>query len=492
MSRIWGVVAAAAAGALLSFRPIYEPDLWWHLAQGRETLDGRLVRTNVFSFNYADYRQHYTSWLFDVSAYGAWMAAGPVGIQLLQTALLALTLILICVACRVRAPAWSAGVVLILGFFVLEPRAIPRPHLVSFAGLAACAWLVEQAALRGSVTPLILSVPLVAAWSNFHVECVFGVLLVGIFAAGEWVRPGSLTRAQASRALAVAALAAVATLANPYGMGLAAYLHENWSVPGILTIAELEPAPWPAYRAFYAYVALCAGLMAWQWKTARVWEVCTAIVFAAAGARFLRLTPLVLLATAPIVARRLASLAPTARPLVPIGSALVAGILLSRIPPLLLVTSMAAGADAVEPPLFFSPGAVRFARERGLAGPVFNSHNLGGYLAWTLYPSVRTFQDSRLQAYPPEHFLSILVASRTPADWEVLVADVDWAIVSLARPNQLSGVGQFRPPDWGSVYRDEAVEIMVRRRRSSLVGSPAVVPLNKDPTTNDQRPTTND
>src|SRR5918994_4513656 len=162
MSRIWGVVAAAAAGALLSFRPIYEPDLWWHLAQGRETLDGRLVRTNVFSFNYADYRQHYTSWLFDVSAYGAWIAAGPVGIQLLQTALLALTLILICVACRVRAPAWSAGVVLILGFFVLEPRAIPRPHLVSFAGLAACAWLVEQAALRGSVTPLILSVPLVA------------------------------------------------------------------------------------------------------------------------------------------------------------------------------------------------------------------------------------------------------------------------------------------------------------------------------------------
>ena len=451
------------AAALLSFRPIYEPDLWWHLAHGRETVAGRFVRTNVFSFNYADYRQHYTSWLFDVFAYGAWQAAGPLGIQLLQTLLLALTLALIYRGCRVRAPAWSTAAVLILGFFVLEPRAIPRPHLISFAGLAACAWLVERAAKRGSIAPLAASVPLVAVWSNFHVECVFGVLIVGIFAAGEWVRPGSLTRAQASRASGVAAAAALATLANPYGLGLAAYLHENWSVPGILTIAELEPPPWPAYRAFYAYLAVCAAVMVWQWRSARLWEVCTAILFAAAGARFLRLTPLVLLATAPIVARRLASLAPTIRPAVMIAGAALAGLLLSRIPPLLLVTSMAAGGDALEPPLFFSPNAIRFVRDRGLAGPVFNSHNLGGYLAWTLYPSVQIFQDSRLQAYPPEHFLSILVASRTPADWDVLVADVDWAIVSLPRPNQLSGVGQFRPPEWRSVYRDAAVEILMRR-----------------------------
>lgn len=458
-------VAILIASALLSFRPVYEPDLGWHLAHGRENAAGRMVSTNVFSAEYADYRQHYTSWLFDASAYGAWLAAGPVGIQLLQTLLLALTLVLIYRGCRVRAPAWSAAAVLILGFFVLEPRAIPRPHLASFAGLAACAWLVERAAVRGSITPLAVSVPLVAVWSNFHVECVFGVLLVGIFAAGEWVRPGSLTRAQASRALGVAAAAAFATLANPYGLGLAAYLHENWSVPGILTIAELEPPPWPAYRAFYAYLALCAALIAWQWRTARLWEVCAAIVFAAAGARFLRLTPLVLLATAPIVARRLASIAPAVRPAVTIAAAALAGLLLSRIPPLLLVTSVAVGGDALEPPLFFSPGAIRFVRDRGLAGPVFNSHNLGGYLAWTLYPSVRIFQDSRLQAYPPEHFLSILVASQTPADWDVLVADVDWAIVSLPRPNQLSGVGQFRPPEWHSVYRDAAVEILMRRGR---------------------------
>jgi hypothetical protein len=43
-------VAIAAGAALVSFRATYEPDLWWHLAQGRENAQGRFVRTNVFSF----------------------------------------------------------------------------------------------------------------------------------------------------------------------------------------------------------------------------------------------------------------------------------------------------------------------------------------------------------------------------------------------------------------------------------------------------------
>jgi hypothetical protein len=45
----------AAGAAVLSFRPIYEPDLWWHLAQGRENLSGHFVRTNLFSFTFPDF-----------------------------------------------------------------------------------------------------------------------------------------------------------------------------------------------------------------------------------------------------------------------------------------------------------------------------------------------------------------------------------------------------------------------------------------------------
>ena len=77
MTRAPLLVSIAAAAAILSCRPIYEPDLWWHLAQGRENLTGHVVRANLVSFTYPDYRQRYTSFLFDTGSYVAWRAGSP-------------------------------------------------------------------------------------------------------------------------------------------------------------------------------------------------------------------------------------------------------------------------------------------------------------------------------------------------------------------------------------------------------------------------------
>src|SRR5207237_2452255 len=139
-----------------------------------------------------------------------------------------------------------------LGRFVLEPRAIPRPHLAAFAGMAACALLIERARDRASATPLAWAVPVVALWSNLHVESLLGVLFVMLFATAEFVRPMALaSRGEAIRAVAIGAAAVAATMANPYGWGLLRYLAENRHVPQFLNIAELRPAYLPNYRAFF-------------------------------------------------------------------------------------------------------------------------------------------------------------------------------------------------------------------------------------------------
>jgi hypothetical protein len=106
---------------------------------------------------------------------------------------------------------------------------------------------------------------------------------------------------------------------------------------------------------------------------------------------------------------------------------------------------------------------MRFAREHALAGPAFTSINLGGYVAWRLYPEARVFVDSRLQAYPPEHFRAINNASFDFAAWDRLTAGVDWAVLSVPRVNPLSGAGRFARTEWGTAYRDAAIEILVRR-----------------------------
>jgi hypothetical protein len=454
---------AVAAASVLSFRAIYEPDLWWHLAQGREAAAGRLVHTNVFNFLYASYPQPYTPWLFDLGAYAAWRTAGGAGIQIAQAALLTLTFVLTFLACRQRAATSAVLAVLVLGFFVVEPRAIPRPHLASFAGIAACTFLIERARRAASVRPLLWAIPVVALWSNLHVECFLGVLLVGLFAAAELVRPAALGRREAVRGLAIAGTCLAATLINPYGWGIVRYFAENWQVPQFLNIAELRPAYLPNYRAFFLYLAVGAALLLWRPRTTALWELIAAILFAALGVKFLRFTPLVFLVTAPLLAERCAGLMSRGldgRALV--VTALAAGIITAR-QPISAMLRMDVGTHAVAPPEFFPPDFARVIRKAGLHGPVFNSMNLGGFLAWELYPDVQIFQDARLQAVPPEHFLATLKASRDPEAWDALMRGIDWAVISLPRPNELSGAGHFPDARWATVFEDQAVRVVVRR-----------------------------
>lgn len=458
---VW--LIAIAAAIVLSFRGIYEPDLWWHLAQGRENASGHLVHANIFNFLYADFPQPYTPWLFDLLGYAAWRLAGAVGIQLAQAALLVLTFVPVYFACRQRAMPSAVFSVLLIGFFVVEPRAIPRPHLASFAGIAVCTWLIERARTARSAAPIRWVIPVAALWSNLHAECIVGPLLVGVFACAEWIRPSALPRREAVRAAALACASGIATMANPYGWGLGQYLFENWHVPQVLAIAELLPPYWPNYRAFFVYLALAAVAMVSLWRSLALSELAVAVLFAALGLKFLRFTPLVFLATAPLVAERIERL--IGRGLdrrVALAMAVAMGLAVAR-QPIAVLTRLQAGWRAVAPPVFFSHGLSDFVRTSGLGGPVFNSMNLGGHLAWELYPRAQIFQDGRLQAVPPEHFLRIMRASRSVPEWRALVAGVDWAVVSLPRPNQLSGAGMFPRAEWATVFWDEAVEVFVRR-----------------------------
>jgi hypothetical protein len=335
---------------------------------------------------------------------------------------------------------------------------------VSFAGLAAFTFLIERARRERSIRPLMWAIPASAIWSNFHMEVLFGVAALAIAAAAEWIRPSAWTRADAGRALLVAAACGVATLATPYGWGIVTYIRENLTVPAVPNIAELQPPFLPEYRAFWIYVASAALLVLVPPRRIDLRDALGLLIFALLGARYLRLTPLVFLATAPAVTARLGGLLARGidrRAMVLTGAALA--LAASRVPLPLLAQGLRVGDDAVRPPAFFSEGAVAFARAEGLRGPVFNSFNLGGDLAFALYPDVRIFQDSRLQAQPPGFFLTILRAARNQADWDLLTAPVDWAVLSLARPGELSGVGHFPRTGWATVYWDEAAQVLVRR-----------------------------
>jgi hypothetical protein len=477
---LW-LAALTATASLISFRSTYEPDLWWHLAQGREVAAGHLVRTNLFSATYAGYPQHYSSWLFDAGAYVLFTRIGPAAIQAAQALLIAATLAVVALAARSRASVASTIVVCALGLAVLEPRALPRPHVFSFLGLAACAYLIERARATRSWRPLRWTPLLVAAWSNIHLECVFGVALIGLFGASEWLRPRDLTRRDATAVIGVALAATLATAANPYGFGLLRHTWLNSFVPGFISIVELQPPYLPNYLAFYVCAALCGlAIVATSRATPdlppkggsykeaesgfRLFDVMMVLIFGALGFRYLRLTPLLFVVSGALVARGLDASLSRETPRRFAAAAAVAAVLLCATVPLPgWRRGIAIGGASLEPRDLFSPEAMTFARRHNLAGPAFTSINLGGYVAWYLYPAARVFVDARLQAYPPEHFRAIHEASFDFARWDRLTAGVDWAVLSVPRSNPLSGAGRFDPAAWGTAYRDDAIEILVRR-----------------------------
>jgi hypothetical protein len=44
-----------------------------------------------------------------------------------------------------------------------------------------------------------------------------------------------------------------------------------------------------------------------------------------------------------------------------------------------------------------------------------------------------------------------------------MVAGVDWAVLSRPRDNELSGTSRFSTEEWTVVFRDAAIDIVVRR-----------------------------
>ena len=472
---LWAAVLVAAA-CLISFRSTYEPDLWWHLAHGRETAAGHIVRTNLFSSAYRDYPQHYTSWLFDLASYELWTRLGPASIQAQQAVLVALSLVVIAAACRLRSSVAATVAVCAFGWIVLEPRALPRPHLVSFAGMAVTAYLIERARVSRSWRPLLWMLPVIVAWANFHVECVFGVAAAGLFAVCEWLMPRSLSRPDARLVVLIAMGCVTATLLTPYGVGLWRYTFENSAVPRLLDIAELRPPYLPNYLGYFVWSALTIAACVFRWRRLSLFDAAVVLLFGALGWRYLRLTPLLFFVSAPLVSQWIDALdgyavaawehlqrARIVRGHVVAITLAVLALLLSRVPIPTLVRGLHAGGDALEAGDLFSPAAMRFAREHQMGGPAFTSINLGGYVAWHLYPAAQVFIDSRLQAYPPEHFLAVSRAAGDREAWDRLTEGVDWAVLSVPRMNPFSGTGQFDERFWGVAYRDRAIEILVRR-----------------------------
>lgn len=163
------------------------------------------------------------AWLSEVLLACLFRLGGVPLIAVFTGLMIALTHGLVAVFLRRRGvdPRWALLAALI-SLALGASHWLARPHMFSILASALTLFLLESGLRRRE----LFFIPLFAIWANLHGGWLFGLLLIGLYTIGDLAEAyiGQAERSTwllRARDNAVAfALAAVATLLNPYGVGL--------------------------------------------------------------------------------------------------------------------------------------------------------------------------------------------------------------------------------------------------------------------------------
>jgi len=391
------------------FRPLGDPDTWWHLRLGAETWHQWDLTNPAPWTRFATEPWVATQWLPEVVAGRVDHLFGLPGVVWLFCAGLVLITAVLYLVCRGEADILAAAVATFVAFFGMSATLTPRPQLVSFILLliVTSAWLRTARDLR----PRWWLIPVSWLWA-----CSHGMWFTGI-AVGAAVIVGLVLdrRARGVTALKLIAipvsglLVAAMTpigprlLLSPFTVGGITQYITEWAPP---SIHDLSPAATAVMIAVVAIAWARGHQVAWTQIALLMLATCWALVSA-------RTVTLAAAMAAPLLAGALQSLAPdTAEG---VGwrerGVLVAGVVacLATVA-LLLPGSMGTPANV--------PNALNASLDRLPPHTiVFNDSTLGGWLLWR-HPTLEPVIDGRTEAFPKSHFKSYIRTSQVRPGWE--------------------------------------------------------------------------
>lgn len=396
--------ALAAAGAAALFVVIgmtrADVDLWGHVRFGLDILNsGRIVRVDSYAFT-SDPAWTNHEWLAEVIFAVAWRAADSVGLIAVKLACVLGVLSLVRLTLK-DAGAGGHGQVMLLGLTLVGVLARVnqvRPQIFS-ALLFAAFMVIFARADRGRRGGLVWTVPLLALWANLHGGWIVGLATLGLWALGDaWSR-----RASGWRALFVLgypAAAALATMANPYGVGLWSFLFETVGF-GRDAIAEWGPA-WREPLVLLLWImfgSLTVGAFVRGARPRNPAALAIPIAWGLAALRVSRLDAFFALSVIGLLGPYLVSLvdAKQTAPRAPLPILIRVATVFAVVGLMVAVPAARRALTCVDlyAPWWPEPELVAFARNQQLSGRVVTFFRWGEYGIWHLPPSLKVSMDGR-------------------------------------------------------------------------------------------------
>ena len=420
-------------------RPIWNIDLFWHMAAGEYIVTtGTLPTTDIFSAITPERSWVTFQWGYEVLVYLVEQAGGLGAIRALHALVMLASFALMWWACRYRLNMgpWASIALTLLVIVLFGDRIRARPHIFNLMGwVIALPWLVRGPALLNKGAWLGVAL-LSAAWANLHAGgALIFLIAAGTLPAGALISrlalrsgEGEVTKhadTELKQSLAWYACAVIPALASPLFVrgnlqalttfsdheGVIGEWQPSWHFLSFVTPERLSSSGLSHLICGLAPTLLGVALLALLLRHVRrrderpplaPWRVLFVLAMVVLGhrsVRFVYVATFGLAALMPMLRQAGPLLSPWRPRLAPLAIAALAfasyGFNISAQHP-----SLASAAERVVTgdhldERRYPVAAADFLVATGFKGHIFCQTNWGGYLRWRLGDTVRVIADGR-------------------------------------------------------------------------------------------------
>ena len=478
----WFLLLAVAVLVLVfAVEPILGHDLFWHLKSGEVMFaNHEILRSDIFSYTAFGAPWVNSEWLSQILIWILYKLAGLNAFIAYKAVLVGAIATFVYAASRTLglskpASAWAAVTVILFSHMRIQAR----PHLIGDALTAFYAFIIYRY-IAGKQRRLWILLPIQVFWANVHGSALFGVEMLVLVAAGESLQalfssgPPALDRKRRVHLVVIAVLAAVACLANPWGIGFYTFIFGH-----LLKMKAILGSTWEwtpssgqpldkvifiiAFRIFL--VVTLASFIAGR-KRVRLSHLFMVVVVSIMAFKASRFVAQFFIICTPIAFANFRNAFKANRPrwaVLPVWmhAAMVLNVALFfswfGVPIMIDLKSRRHVGVGLEEKTF-PVNAVDFLEQNDIHGRVLNEMHWGGYLIFKRWPGERVQIDGRTPVYGDEFYREFTDAFRSARNFEEYLDrfDIDYILLAAkyARPFRYLHRFLRDSPRWKLVLAD--------------------------------------
>lgn len=439
---------------LLAIFKIRNYDIWWHLKAGEVIVTTlNIPYQDIFSHTAKTHIWINHEWLSQVIFFIIFKLSGINGLILFKACLITIAFILLIrISLLKGADIYSICIIILLGVLVARFRFFVRPEIFSLLLITIYLYIFYQRKYLFLIPILML------VWVNLHPGFIFGQLLVFLYFLNE-VRNSNIRYP-----LIIMLVSFGVSFINPYTYHLHECIIDFKKLLSIYPISEYHKPDFYNYSLFFSMLGLTFVVVVINWRKIELFELLCVLCFGFLSINANRCILVFVLSSIPILAKHLKLFPSEIKVIIYLKYLILILIII-----FILVGSICGkynwffmnrcGSSTL--PKFglgieeriYPMGAVEFIQQNKIHGKMYNSHPLGGFLIYKLYPNQEVFFDGRNSVYE-----ELIRNFWTKTGWSKLnnlfdTYSIDYAIVGYSDIEILDYLNTAL--NWKLVYFDD-------------------------------------